>query len=69
MMRVAMGSARPVTDSGAKNVLSNIQFSSWPPVATSMVAQEAAVVTIPDIAESARRDDSEIGSRTGASQV
>jgi hypothetical protein len=69
MIRVAMGRARPATE-WSEDVPSDIQFNSMPPVATSTVAQEAAVVTIPDIVESARRDDSEkVGSGTGASQV
>jgi hypothetical protein len=69
MIRVAMGRARPATE-WSENAPSDIQFSSMPPVATSTVAQEPAIFTIPDIVESARRDDSEkFGSGTGASQV
>jgi hypothetical protein len=70
MMRVATGRELVQRRSGSENVLSNSQFSSsTPPVETSTIAQEAVIVTIPEIVESARPSDSEADSETGASKV
>ena len=64
-----MGRARPARE-WSENILSDIQFgSSMQPAATTMVAQDAAIITIPDIVQSAQHNGSEADSETDASKV
>jgi hypothetical protein len=70
MMRVVMGRARPATE-WSDNILSDIQFSpSTLPVTVSMIAQEAAVVTVPDIeVEPAHHNEADSETSTSGSKV